>query len=187
MSKENRKVLLITFDEESKSYQAFSEIKEMAGNGTIKGREMAVVTHKVQGGHTFEVNDFINFNGDTHIFNDGFIGMLIGILGGFVGMLIGWVVGDIVGAVRDSNDGKRARNLFEQMNHDIPDGETGVILVADETDNHVINEVIVEQLGGKITRFDYTEVEADIKHAQEIEHETKKEAKHRWNKKQDNK
>lgn len=185
MSNENKKVILMTFDEDSKSYEAFSDVKQMVGNGDIRGEEMAVVTHKTEGVQSFGVDDFINFNGDTHVFNDGFIGMLIGILGGFFGMIIGWIIGDIVGAIRDSDDAKAARNLFEKMAQDIPAGRTGVILVAEETDNQVLNNVIVDQLGGKIDRFDYAEVSSDMEHAQKIVDETKKDATDKWNKKQD--
>lgn len=185
MSNENKKVILMTFNESSKSYEAFSDVKQIVGNGDIRGEEMAVVTHKTEGVQTFEVDDFINFKGDTHVFNDGFIGMLIGILGGFFGMIIGWIVGDIVGAVRDSDDAKATRNLFEQMVQDIPAGQTGVILVAEEADNQFLNNVVINQLGGKIDRFSYEEVSADMEHAKNIVEETKKDVKDKWNKKQD--
>lgn len=40
-----KRIIIMNFDIESKSYQAFSEIKKMQAERQLKGEQMAVVTH----------------------------------------------------------------------------------------------------------------------------------------------
>ena len=84
-----KRIIIMNFDIESKSYQAFSEIKRCAER-QLKGEQMAVVTHVNDGQHQFKINDFIDFTGNNHTSKDSMIGMLVGILGGPLGILFGW-------------------------------------------------------------------------------------------------
>ncbi len=80
-----KRIIIMNFDIESKSYQAFSEIKKMQAERQLKGEQMAVVTHVNDGQHQFKINDFIDFTGNNHTSKDSMIGMLVGILGGSSG------------------------------------------------------------------------------------------------------
>ena len=82
-----KRIIIMNFDIESKSYQAFSEIKRCAER-QLKGEQMAVVTHVNDGQHQFKINDFIDFTGNNHTSKDSMIGMLVGILGGPLGILL---------------------------------------------------------------------------------------------------
>ena len=83
-----KRIIIMNFDIESKSYQAFSEIKKMQAERQLKGEQMAVVTHVNDGQHQFKINDFIDFTGNNHTSKDSMIGMLVGILGGPLGILL---------------------------------------------------------------------------------------------------
>ena len=48
-----KRIIIMNFDIESKSYQAFSEIKKMQAERQLKGEQMAVVTHVNDGQHQF--------------------------------------------------------------------------------------------------------------------------------------
>ncbi len=180
-----KRVIVMNFEVESQAYQGFSELKKLAAEGQIKGEQMAVVTHSNDGQHKFKVEDFIDFTGSNKTSTGGLIGMLVGILVGPLTMLLGWVGGSMIGATQDAKEIKNARNIFEFLVSDIAEGQTGLILIAEEEDNRPINEVIINQLRGGISRFDYDEVEAEIKKAQQVETDTRNNAKKAWQKQHD--
>ena len=72
--------------------------------------------------------------------------------------------------------------LFEHVSTQIGVGDTGLLLIADEEDNRPLNQLIMNQLGGEITRFDYDEVEAEIETAKKVEEKTKAQAQEDWKK-----
>ena len=71
-------------------------------------------------------------------------------------------------------------DIFEFLLSNIGEGETGLILIADEEDNRPLNSLIINQLRGGVTRFDYEDVEAEIKKAKELEEEAKDKVKEAW-------
>lgn len=170
----NKKVIILTFDLESLSYQAFSEIKKMHMKRVIKGEQMAVVTHREDGTHKFDIQDFIDFTGNNNTAKGSTIGMLIGLLGGPLGMMLGWFAGSMIGGAKDAKELTDAKSIFEFVADQIGEGETGVVFIAEEEDNRSLNDLIFTQLGGHITRLGFDEVEEDILDAQKLEEETKK-------------
>ncbi|WEG72650.1 DUF1269 domain-containing protein [Vagococcus intermedius] len=168
-----KKIIVVNFDIESKSYQAFSEIKKMHLAKEIKGEQLAVVTHKEDGTHQFEINDFIDFTGNNHSAKDSTIGMFVGLLGGPLGMMLGWFAGSMIGGAKDVNEVKEATSIFEFVAKQIDEGQTGALLIAEEEDNRPLNELIFNHLGGHITRLDYAEVEQELAEAQKLEKEVK--------------
>lgn len=154
-----KRIIIMNFDIESKSYQAFSEIKKMQAERQIKGEQMAVVTHVNDGQHQFKINDFIDFTGNNHTSKDSMIGMLVGILGGPLGILFGWFAGSMYGASKDAKE--------------IQEAQTGLLLIAEEEDNRPLNQLVMFDLGGEITRLDFEEVQQEINDANEVANEAK--------------
>ena len=179
----SRRVIIMHFEVESQAYQGFSEIKRLYAEKQIKGEQMAVVTHIDHGNHQFKIEDFIDFTGNNNTSKDSLIGMLIGILGGPLGILLGWFAGSLYGASKDAKEIKGAQTVFEHVTQRIGSGETGLILIAEEDDNRPLNHLIMNQLGGEITRLDFEDVEQELKTAAEVEQETKDSAHQSWNKK----
>ena len=54
----SEKIIIMSFDSESKAFQAFSEIKTLNSTGIIKGEQMAVLKHVPN--HILETKDFID-------------------------------------------------------------------------------------------------------------------------------
>lgn len=175
-----KRVIVMNFEVESQAYQGFSQLKQLVAQGKLRGEQMAVVTHSDDGQHKFKVEDFIDFTGSNKTSTGGLIGMLVGILMGPLTMLLGWVGGSMIGATQDAKEIKNARNIFEFLVSDIRAGQTGLILIAEEEDNRPINEIIINQLRGGISRFDYDEVEAEIAKAKQVEEDTKSKAQEAW-------
>ncbi|MFX4037417.1 DUF1269 domain-containing protein [Enterococcus faecalis] len=168
-----KRIIIMNFDIESKSYQAFSEIKKMQAERQLKGEQMAVVTHVNDGQHQFKINDFIDFTGNNHTSKDSMIGMLVGILGGPLGILFGWFAGSMYGASKDAKEIQEAQTVFEHVIQKIDEGQTGLLLIAEEEDNRPLNQLVMFVLGGEITRLDLEEVQQEINDANEVANEAK--------------
>ncbi|WP_086347643.1 DUF1269 domain-containing protein [Candidatus Enterococcus clewellii] len=176
----SKRVIIMNFDVESQAYQAFSEIKKLHAGRQIKGEQMAVVTHTSEGAHQFKINDFLDFTGNDHTSKDSLIGMVIGILGGPLGILLGWFAGSLIGATQDAKEIQGAQSVFQFMTEKITDGQTGLILIGEEEDNRPLNQLIMNELGGEITRLDYDDVTKEIEKAKAVEKKVQETATDAW-------
>lgn len=179
----NNKVMIMSFDSESKAFQAFSEIKSLHNTGKIKGEQMAVLKHVPN--HILEPVDFIDFTGRDKTAKGSLIGMLVGILAGPLGILLGWFTGSIIGGYGDTKEIKGALSIFEETINLIPEGTTGAILIAEEEKIGHINDIVVEKLNGEIVRLDKEVVEKEVEEALETEKEAGNTAKKRWGKRKE--
>ena len=64
----------------------------------------------------------------------------------------------------------------------IDEGQTGLLLIAEEEDNRPLNQLVMFDLGGEITRLDLEEVQQEINDANEVANE----AKQSWQAKKNN-
>lgn len=180
----SEKIMIMSFNSESKAFQAFSEIKTLNSTGKIKGEQMAVIKHVPN--HIIEPKDFIDFTGNDQNIKGSLIGMLIGILGGPLGILLGWFTGGIIGSSRDVKEVKGALSIFEETIKLIPEGSMGAILIAEEEKTGHLNDLVIGKLDGKILRLDKDRVKKEISEAKELEEETEEDVKKKWfNKKED--
>lgn len=163
-----KRVIVMNFDVESKAYEAFSKAKRLHMNKSFKGEQMAVVHHSNDGEHKFEIEDFLDFTGSNKSSTGGLIGMMVGILGGPIGVLLGWFTGGMIGATQDAKEVREATGVFEFLIDKIGEGDTALLLIAEEDDNRPLNQLIMMELGGEITRLEYDDVEAEVKKAQEM-------------------
>ncbi len=177
----NEKVIIMSFDSESKSYQAFSELKALHQTGNINGEQMAILEHRTN--HNLQPKDFIDFTGADKNFKGSMIGMLVGILGGPLGVLLGWFTGSLIGSSKDVKEVKNAMSIFEKALAIIPEGETGLILICEESNTGHVDDIALKQLNGTIERLDRDEVEAELQEAKEAQEEAEESAKKRWFKK----
>lgn len=176
----SEKVIIMSFDSESKAFQAFSETKLLHTSGKIKGEQMAVLKHVPN--HVLEPLDFIDFTGRDQSAKGGLIGMVIGLLAGPLGFLLGWFTGSMIGGYRDVREVKDALSIFEETINLIPEGTVGAILIAEEEKTGHLNDLIIEKLNGRIVRLDKTGVEEDVSVAVEAEKEAEEKANERWSK-----
>ena len=177
----NEKVIIMSFDTESKSYKAFSELKGLHQQGRIKGEQMAILEHRAN--HNLEPKDVIDFTGADKNFKGSMIGMLVGILGGPLGVLLGWFTGSLIGSSKDVKEVKNAMSIFEKALAIIPEGETGLILICNEANTGHIDDIVVEQLNGTIERLNRDVVEEELREAQRTQEEAESSARKRWFKK----
>lgn len=175
----SEKVIIMSFESESKAFQAFSEIKTLHVKGMIKGEQMAVLEHVPN--HKLQPVDFIDFTGRDKNAKAGLIGLVVGILGGPLGMLLGWFTGSVIGNFQDVKEVKGALSIFDETIELIPEGTTGAILIAKEEKIGHLNDLVIEKLEGNIKRLDREKVEEDVEEALEAEKEAGERANQRWN------
>jgi uncharacterized membrane protein len=165
-------IVVVTFEDESKTYQAFSEIKRAAAQGKLKIHGLTIMHRTLEG--RFEVRDAAmrNYGGSI---TGGLIGSLVGIMGGPLGVLLGWGAGALIGGIRDANEIMSDRTLFQRLTEDMSVGSTALVGEIEEQDTTVVNQLI-RKLGGEVLRRPTAEVEADIKAAESARDAASREA-----------
>ena len=176
-----KRVFITTFEEDSKSYQAFSELKQKHAKKDVHIEQMAVVMNNEEE----KIKDFMDMTGPDRTSRGSIIGLLIGVLAGPLGMLLGWVSGTVIGAARDAREVKDALSVFEQTLSMISPGKTGLIIIADAESRNAIRTYIQDELEGRLLQLDLDLVMQEIERARETERELQKEARKRMFEKKD--
>ena len=89
--------------------------------------------------------------------------MLVGILGGPLGVLFGWILGDLVAAGITASEQKDTKTIFDEISKQITAGQTGLLMYYEEEDNEALNAIVMNELHGVITRFDYEDIQEEVK------------------------
>ena len=93
----------------------------------------------------------------------GLIGGLVGLLAGPVGGLVAGGVGALIGNSMDEEARKGAAKLLEKAGECLIDGETALLLIAEEQDEAALEEKLSDfQIS--ITRLDAKEIADEIKY-----------------------
>lgn len=177
-----KRVFIMTFEEDSKSYQAFSNLKHMQIEKDVELEQAAVVVNSVDD-EKIEVKEFIDFTGSNKTSRGSIIGLFVGILGGPIGMLLGWVSGTFIGATKDAREIKDALSVFEQTLSMISQGKTGLIVIGHADNRETIRSFIQDKLGGRFLQLDLELVKEEIERARQAERDLQKEARtptHFW-------
>ena len=171
--KEN--VILVNYNVESEAYQALSELKRETSNANYMISQAAVV--KKENGTLNIMDGFVNgaATGDD-TWKGSLIGSLVGILGGPLGVLLGGSMGMLIGGAVDANDMADNASLLEKAGDSISDGETAIILLAQEEYETALTAKL-NSFEVSITRFDAAEVAAEVEHAREVEKQMAREAR----------
>ncbi len=172
MSTEN--VVVLSFKEESKAYQAMTVLKQLSAEGRIGLRSGSVITHDKDG--KLRVEDAqMDMSLGSGMLVGGLVGSLVGILGGPLGVLLAGGAGAMIGANRDLESVRDDLSLVELVGKAIPIGSTGVIAEVFEPATEVIDTEMAK-LDGSVTRRPASEVQAEVEQAQEVEEPARNEA-----------
>ena len=171
--KEN--LILANYTVESEAYQALSELKRETTNANYTISQAVIV--KKENGKLNTMDGFVNGSaaGDDSL-TGSLIGSLIGILGGPLGILLGGSMGMLIGSAVDAGDMAESTSLLEKTGDSILDGETAIILLAQEEYETALTAKL-NHFDVAITRFDAAEVAAEVEHAREVEKQMAKEAR----------
>jgi len=166
-------IIVATFDEESKTYQAFSEIKQAAAKREVNVEALAVVRRAQDG--SLETPDITGRMPDG-TFKGGLIGSLIGILGGPLGVLLGWGTGALLGSIRDAREVRSDLSLLQTLSEGMAPGDVALVGEVSETSNVVVNR-IVSRLGGEVMRRPVDAIQREIDRANKAREAAESEAR----------
>jgi uncharacterized membrane protein len=179
MADEN--VVLVTFDEESKAYQAASALKEASGEGRIELHAVAVVQRAEDGTLRVKEGDADDFPAGTWTggivggTTGGIIGLTLGTLGGPLGILLGGTSGVLLGSLIDMDDADRAESVLATMARAIEPTKTGLIAGVTEPAIEVVDSEM-GRMGGEVVRRPVVDVEAEIAAAEDAARAAEEEA-----------
>ncbi|SAK93887.1 hypothetical protein AWB75_06737 [Caballeronia catudaia] len=125
-------VVLLVWDEPSKTYQAYSELKSEASIVAL-----AVISRNDDG--TFSIRDGQDKQLGLGSLGGVALGTLIGVLGGPLGMLLGFIGGWLVSSGWDIGRNAEVEGAMTNFSHFIPTGKTGLIAEATETTPDLLN------------------------------------------------
>jgi uncharacterized membrane protein len=168
-------VIVTTFSEDSRAYEALARLEELAGEGQIDLRDGAVV-ERAQDGTLHLRQDAGSEDEGLATLTGGTIGLLIGILAGPLGLLLGGAVGLLAGAIVDAEDDDETDSVLEHISRSIGNGETAVLADVGENAPAPVDGAMAA-LSGRVTRYARKDVEAEIAGAQEAAHKARVKAR----------
>ncbi len=167
-------IVLVTFTEPSRAYQAMSELRRLSDEGALGVRTAAMVERQADGQFRVpEGSESIGLGGTAA---GGAIGALVGALAGPLGLLLGGATGAIVGAVADVDEADASEILLGTVIHTVPPGATALVADVDEPAPEVLDAVMV-RVGGTVTRWSRLGVEAELEAAEEAAQAAQREAR----------
>jgi len=173
-------VIAVTFDEQSKAYQALSTLKGLDREGRLELKSAAVVERDATGQLRIpEGAD--NASGEGFAIG-GLIGMLVGILGGPAGMLLGLGAGGLIGGLDDLDRADKEDQTLAQVGRHVRPGKNALLAEVDEYADDVVDAAMTAQGGAVLRRSAgdvLAEIEAAEEAAQEAQHQARKKARER--------
>jgi uncharacterized membrane protein len=168
-------VIVTTFSEDSRAYEALARLKELASEDQIDLHDGAVVA-RAQDGTLHLTDEAGNEDEGLATLTGGTIGLLIGILAGPLGVLLGGAVGLLAGAIVDADDDDETDSVLEHISRSIGNGETAVLADLDESGPAPVDGAMAA-LDGRVTRYARKDVEAEIAGAEEAAHKARVKAR----------
>jgi uncharacterized membrane protein len=168
-------VIVTTFSEDSKAYEALARLKQFAAEDQIELHDGAVA-ERAQDGTLHLRDESGNQDDGLATLTGGTIGLLIGILAGPLGVLLGGALGLLAGSIVDAEDDDETDSVLEHIARSIGTGQTAVLADIDEN-GPVAVDAAMAALDGTITRYARKDVEAEIAGAEEAAHKARTKAR----------
>jgi len=166
-------VIVVTFPESSRAYQALSVLKQADADDRVSVRGAALVERQADG--KIHVPEGADNTIGLGLAGGSLIGMLVGVLGGPIGVLLGLGTGAIAGGIVDVDRADRTDEVLVQMGTQVPAGQTALIAEVDEYALEVVDDEM-HKLGGTVARHPAEEVLAALEASEEAARAAEKEA-----------
>jgi len=171
---EGHNLVVVTFEDDSKAYEALSKLKAANAAGRVGVRSAAVLKRDAAGRiEVPEAGDAVIGAGTA---TGGLIGLMVGILGGPVGVVLGFGMGALAGSYFDIERASREGGVLAQVAESLPVGRTALVAEADEYAVEVIDGEM-RTLGGTVTRTPAAEVLAALEAAEKAAEAADREAR----------
>lgn len=155
-------VVLVGFADQSKAYQALSQLRQAGDAGRVELRAAALLERGPDG--AVRVPEGADVASDVGVAAGGLIGMLIGVLGGPLGMLLGGSAGLLAGGVAAVAREEDRDVALDVISKQIEPGRTVLVAEVGEVATEVVDDAM-SALGGTVTRRPAADVYAEIQAA----------------------
>ncbi|MBP1041045.1 hypothetical protein I6N95_08520 [Vagococcus sp. BWB3-3] len=168
-----KNIVITIFNEESRTYEALSLLKQDSQNLDI------IASGIIKNNHgSLEIKDGFDLSEyDDNWAAGGLIGGLLGILGGPVGVLLGSGLGMTIGTGFDLDELEDNQSVFKQVAQELGENKLALLTVADESDEQLLNQLLMKEGAVKIIRKSYVDVQTEIFENQELEKQLAKAAR----------
>ena len=171
---EGHNLIVVTFEEDSKAYEAVSKLKQADLAGRVGVKSAAVLDRDSNGRISVpEAEDAVIGTGFAA---GGLIGLLVGILGGPVGVVLGVGMGALTGSFFDIERSERESGVLAQVAESLPVGRTALVAEVEEYAVEVIDGDM-RALGGTVVRTPAAEVLAALEAAEKAAQAADREAR----------
>jgi uncharacterized membrane protein len=160
-------VVIVKFAEESKAYQALSDLNRLGDEGKVDVRS-AILLERTDDG--FSIPEGADTAEGFDLVAGGLIGMLVGVLAGPVGVLLGGSMGALAGGTADLARLADQDLALDGISKDIDPGTTALVAEVGEYAVEVIDKAM-SALGGTVTRRTASDVYAEVVAAQDAEND----------------
>ena len=169
-------IVLLSFGESSKAYQALSELKQAAAQNKIVLKTAAVVERNADGSLHIRDGYSDGAAGDAALAGTA-IGALLGVLGGPLGVLMLGATGGLLGSMVSLDTLVVRASLLEQITQGIPAGAVAVLAEVEESDSNAVGGIVQSLGGGLVLRRPVEVVMDEIAAASEAQEAAAKEAR----------
>ena len=171
----DQNVLVLSFAEESKAYQALSELKAAAAQQRVQLQSAAVVQRDAQGVLSIKDGASDGSISSTPL-TGSLIGALVGLFMGPLGLLLGTASGALIGGAVAVDKAQDRLSVLDQLMQAIPAGSTALIATVEEVAVEVVN-ALAGNLGGTVLRRPLAAVKAEVEAQTEAQAAAAKEAR----------
>ena len=169
-------IVLLSFGEDSKAYQALSELKQANAQNKIVLKTAAVVERNADG--SLQIHDgYGDGAAGNAVLTGTAIGALLGVLGGPLGVLMLGATGSLLGSMVSLDTVAIRASLLEQITHGIPAGAVAVLAEVEESDDTAVGGIVQGLGGGVVLRRPVEAVMAEIAVAHEAQEAAAAEAR----------
>jgi uncharacterized membrane protein len=170
---EGHNLIVVTFEDDSKAYEALSRLKQAALAGRVGVRSAAVLDRDSNGQISVpEGGDAVIGAGFA---TGGLIGLLVGVLGGPVGVMLGFGVGALTGGLFDIDRADKEGDVLDRVAESVPVGRNALVAEVDEYAVEVIDGDM-SALGGTVVRTPAAEVLTALESAEKAAKAAEREA-----------
>ena len=165
-------VIIVNCKVPSEAYQALTMLRQKPEcKGGFKISHGALV--KKDSGELSLVDGFVADDAEGRGWTGGLIGGLVGLIAGPVGALAGYAAGKLIGNAADERNLENVAALLEKAGEGLTDGDTAVLLLAQEKDEAALEEALKE-LQITITRVEAGQIAYEIEASEKLRKATER-------------
>jgi uncharacterized membrane protein len=157
-------LIAVTFEQDSKAYEALSKLKQASMAGRVGVNSAAVVQRGADG--RVSVPEGADSVVGVGMAGGGLLGILLGVFGGPVGVFFGFGAGALVGSMFDVRRAERESGVLGLLADALPLGGTALVAEVEEVAVEVVDGEM-SALGGTVLRIPASEVLAAVETAEE--------------------